>query len=47
MVHNQQLANEFTENFNYPIEQLKILGNEKRVAAAVARTAQESQVTVG
>lgn len=47
MVHNQQLASEFTENFNYPIEQLKILGNEKRVAAAVARTAQESQVTVG
>src|SRR5699024_3769900 len=31
MVHNQQLADEFTENFNYPIEQLKILGNEERV----------------
>lgn len=45
MVHNQQLADEFTENFNYPIEQLKILGSEDRVEAAIERTGQTAKVT--
>ncbi len=39
MVHNQALANRFTENFNYPIRQTDLLTSEARVEAAVAATA--------
>lgn len=38
MIENRALANEFTENFNYPVRQLDLLGSEERVAAAIART---------
>jgi hypothetical protein len=37
--HNQQLANEYSANFNDPIKQLDLLGTPERVEAAVARTA--------
>lgn len=39
MVHNPELANRFTENFNYPIRQIDLLGTPDRVAAAVEATA--------
>ncbi|QZY51669.1 styrene monooxygenase/indole monooxygenase family protein [Leucobacter tenebrionis] len=41
MVHNQELANRFTENFNYPIRQIDLLGSPERVAAAIAATTGE------
>lgn len=44
MVNNPELANEFTENFNYPIRQITLLGSEARVASAVERTAQHTTV---
>lgn len=39
MVHNQALADRFTENFNYPIRQTDLLASESRVEAAIAATA--------
>jgi len=44
MVNNQKLADEFTENFNYPIRQITLLGSEDRVEAAVERTSQHTTV---
>lgn len=39
MVHDQALANRFTENFNFPIRQIDLLGSPDRVAAAAAQPA--------
>lgn len=39
MVHDQALANRFTENFNYPIRQMDLIGTPARVAAMRAATA--------
>ncbi|PTT19724.1 monooxygenase [Microbacterium sp. HMWF026] len=39
MVHDQALADRFTENFNYPIRQVDLLGTSERVAASRAATA--------
>lgn len=39
MVHDQALADRFTENFNYPIRQIDLLGTADRVAAARTTTA--------
>lgn len=39
MAGNQTLANEFTENFNHPIQQFDLLGSEARVDAAIERAA--------
>lgn len=41
MVSNQELANRFTENFNYPIRQIDLLGSPERVASAIASTTAE------
>lgn len=38
MVHNQALANRYTENFNYPIRQTDLLSTPERVQAAIAQT---------
>ena len=38
MVHNRALADRYTENFNYPIRQIDLLGSPERVAAAVRET---------
>ena len=46
MAQNQQLVNEFTENFNYPIAQLAMLGSEERAEAAIKRTSESSSVSV-
>lgn len=43
--HNQQLANEYSANFNDPIKQLDLLGTPERVEAAVARTAAMNPAT--
>lgn len=44
MVTNPALVDEFTENFNYPIRQVDLLGSEARVDAAIARTAVRNAV---
>ncbi|WP_217496190.1 styrene monooxygenase/indole monooxygenase family protein [Arthrobacter sp. 24S4-2] len=44
MVGNQALADEFTENFNYPIRQIDLLGSEARVDAAIERAAARTTV---
>jgi len=46
MAGNQALADEFTENFNYPIRQVDLLGSQARVDAAITRTAARSAVPV-
>lgn len=38
MVHNRELADRFTENFNNPIGQVDLLGSSDRVKAAIAAT---------
>lgn len=38
MVHDRALAERFTENFNYPIEQVDLLGTPERVDAAIAES---------
>ena len=38
MVNNQELTDEFTENFNHPIRQIDLLASEERVDAAIERT---------
>lgn len=38
MVHNPELADRFTENFNYPIRQIDLLATPARVSAAIAAT---------
>lgn len=45
MVNNSELATEFTENFNYPIEQIDLLDSQERVDAAIARSLQRSSVS--
>ncbi|MET1034259.1 MAG: styrene monooxygenase/indole monooxygenase family protein [Arthrobacter sp.] len=44
MAANQALADEFTENFNYPIRQVDLLGSEARVSAAIERAATRAAV---
>jgi 2-polyprenyl-6-methoxyphenol hydroxylase-like FAD-dependent oxidoreductase len=44
MAGNKVLVDEFTENFNYPIRQIDLLGSEARVDAAIARTAARTTV---
>ncbi|MGO2750926.1 MAG: styrene monooxygenase/indole monooxygenase family protein [Pseudoclavibacter sp.] len=39
MVHDQALANRFTENFNFPIRQIDLLGTPERVSSAIAEAA--------
>ncbi|GAA2045651.1 alanine-phosphoribitol ligase [Yaniella flava] len=45
MVESQELANEFTENFNYPIAQLTLIGSEERAEAAIKRTSENAKVS--